>query len=54
MSLNTNTSDQRMRTAGEDQLLLHENILKNGNTLLSINSTMNSKGYYFIYSIFVL
>lgn len=44
MSLNTMTSDQRLRTAGENHLLLQENTLKNGNTLLSINSTMSSKG----------
>lgn len=43
MSLRTNTSDQRVRI-GEDNLLLQENVIKNGNNLLSINSTMNSKG----------
>lgn len=45
MSLRRNTSDHRVRDGGEDNLLLHENILKNGNNLLSINSTMNSKGW---------
>lgn len=44
MSLKTYTNDQRLRAAGEDHLLLQENTLKNGNTLLSMNSTMNSKG----------
>lgn len=44
MSLRTNTSDQRLKTGGEDHLLLQENVIKNGSTLLSLNSTMNSKG----------
>jgi len=44
MSLRTNNNEQRLKTTGEDHLLLQENILKNGNNLLSINSTMNSKG----------
>lgn len=46
MSLRTNTNDQRLKTGGEDNLLLQEYVVKNGNTLLSINSTMNSKGQY--------
>ncbi|CAH1736445.1 equilibrative nucleoside transporter 1 isoform X1 [Aphis gossypii] len=43
MSLRTNTNEQRLKTGGEDHLLLQENVVKNGNTLLSMNSTMNSK-----------
>jgi len=44
MSLRMNTNEQRLKTGGEDHLLLQENLVKNGNTLLSMNSTMNSKG----------
>lgn len=44
MSLRTNTGDRQSKTSGEDHLLLQENIVKNGNTLLSMNSTLNSKG----------
>lgn len=44
MSSRINTSDQRLRTGGEENLLLQENLVKHGNTLLSINSTMSSKG----------
>ncbi|VVC28097.1 Equilibrative nucleoside transporter,Major facilitator superfamily domain [Cinara cedri] len=36
-------SDHRLRTSGEENLLLQENVEKHGNTLLSINSTMSSK-----------
>jgi len=46
MSLKTNTNDQRLEIGSEDNLLLQENAVKNDNTLLSINSTMNSKGQY--------
>lgn len=50
-----NTNDQRLRTGGEENLLLQENVVKHGNTLLSINSTMNSKGkHIFIYHNFIL
>lgn len=48
MSLRTTIGDQRSRAGGgeirEDHLLLQESIVKNGSNLLSINSTMNSKG----------
>lgn len=44
MSLRTNTGDQRPRTGGEDHLLMQENVVKNGSTILSVNSPMNSKG----------
>lgn len=44
MSLRTHTTDRQTRPAGEDHLLLQENLLKNGNTLPSINSTTNAKG----------
>lgn len=44
MSLRTNSNDHQSRLAGEDHLLLQENSLKNGNTLPSLNSTMNAKG----------
>lgn len=38
MSLRTNTNEQRLKTGGEDHLLLQENVVKNGNALLSMNS----------------
>lgn len=43
MSLKTNTSD-RLRTGGEDHLLLQESVVKNGNPIIPINSTIGSKG----------
>lgn len=42
MSLRANTTDHQLRNGGEEHLLLQENVVKNGSTLL--NSTMNSKG----------
>lgn len=43
MSLRTTTSDH-LKTGGEDHLLLQESVVKNGNPLIPINSTMGSKG----------
>lgn len=49
MSLRAATGEQLSRaSAGEDHLLLQEGVVKNGNTILSLNSTMNSKGKHIL------